>query len=178
MPKSFNCPTCAAPLGFKGKTIQDCDYCGGRIIVPAEMFQNRPFQKPRKVLKVGEAIEHFFSGKLNQNYQYVIDLRSNSRRAQQQVGKIHSKIQDGHTDDATRQLSQTFGFSSSDAQTVVNRMSRGKGVDVSNMRLYPSVPVKSSVNRIVKILIGSLIAMVVLPFIFTLMIFLILFFMS
>jgi DNA-directed RNA polymerase subunit RPC12/RpoP len=50
MPKSFKCPTCAAPLEFEGKTIQDCRYCNGKIIVPAEMFENSDFQQKQKIL--------------------------------------------------------------------------------------------------------------------------------
>src|ERR1700755_1971455 len=33
MPQSFKCPSCAAPLEYKGLTSQKCDFCGCSIMM-------------------------------------------------------------------------------------------------------------------------------------------------
>lgn len=36
MTKSFNCPTCSAPLEYKGTPTQECEFCGGTVIASVD----------------------------------------------------------------------------------------------------------------------------------------------
>ncbi len=165
MAESFKCPTCAAPLKFEGKMMQDCNYCGGNIIVPAEMFRNEEFEQQQKMKKLDAVLKTVFS---NMNVQgggqhYVIDLRSSSNQAQNNLSNIFTEIQSGHHATAVQAFTQTFGFNEQDAEKTVTAIEHGQGVDVSNMRLYPHVPQKSPYGWIIKMLIALIIFIFVLP---------------
>jgi hypothetical protein len=170
MPETFKCPTCAAPLRFEGKMLQDCKYCGGSIIVPAELFQKKPIQPEPKVIKLNEVLNTVFSSiNLGQQHNVVIDLRSSSKRAQQSLYNIHSDLQAGDQSHAVSVFTETFGVNSNDARKAVSAMVDGKGFDASAMRIYPEVGQKSVMRQVMKIVIGFLILMVVIPlFIFAL----------
>lgn len=45
MPRSFKCPSCAAPLEYEGKPAQKCSFCSSTVIVDSEVqshFDERP----------------------------------------------------------------------------------------------------------------------------------------
>lgn len=173
MPKTFQCPTCAAPLAFEGKMLIDCTYCGGSIIAPADLAgQREELEHKRKLETVNSIVKSFFSraeAEIGPNGAYVIDLRSSSRKAQQKIGNAVSEIQSGHTSNALDVFTQTFGVESKDAHKIVDAIGHGKGIDASALRLYPDVPVKSSMHPLVKLIVLGVVLIFVVPLVFSLL---------
>ena len=70
MAKTFNCPSCSAPLDFAGAVTQKCDQCGGTVIAPHEMFyagNASPFEDlsslKGRALKIAEVQRLIHAGK-------------------------------------------------------------------------------------------------------------------
>lgn len=165
MPKNFQCPTCAAPLVFEGKMLVDCKYCGGRIIAPADLANNEEVAHQRKLDAVNSIINTFLSnaGTDSSVSSYVIDLRSSSKRAQQNLDCAVSELQNGQMENAVGVFTQTFGVESQDAQKIVEAIGHGKGFDASFLQLHPDARRKSDYSRNVKLVIAAIVLLIVLP---------------
>ncbi|NNE66730.1 MAG: hypothetical protein HKN33_09185 [Pyrinomonadaceae bacterium] len=167
MPKQFQCPTCAAPLSFEGKPLIDCTYCGGTIIAPADLAKSRGISK-EKVEAVNSIVKTFFSSAEAEwkEGSWVIDLRSDSKKAQQDLGKAFSQIQKGHHENAVSVFTQSFGVKSKDAEKIVDAIGHGKGFDANALRIYPEVRRKSTNEFawVVKLVIFGVAAIFVVPF--------------
>lgn len=175
MLKTFQCPTCAAPLSFEGRMLIDCNYCGGKIIAPADIAGKEDLEQNRKLEAVNSIIKTFFS---NANVEskggsYVIDLRSSSKRAQQNLGSAASEIKKGHTSEAMNVFTETFGVESKDAHKIVDAIGHGKGFDTSALRIYPQVPRKSPYTRVILFIVIGVIFIFVAPLLFSILIMLI-----
>jgi len=171
MTETFKCPTCAAPLEFDGKMLQDCRYCGGKIIVPAGLLRDEEYEREQKMKKLDAVLKTVFSnvgGGANQHY--VIDLRDgSSKQTQTNLHEIFSQIHAGHHNRAVDVFTQSFGFNARDAENTVTAIEHGRGADVSQMRLYPQVPQKSPYSWIIKLVTALIVLVFVLPIVLTLL---------
>lgn len=114
MPESFKCPSCSAPLEFEGKMTQKCRFCGGSVIVPAQMF----YQKPD---------ENFtdFS---------TFDFASLTGKALK-IAEIQREIQAGRKINAIKIYRETFGVGLKEAKDAVEALERGESINISGTRV-------------------------------------------
>jgi hypothetical protein len=150
----------------------DCTYCGGSIIAPADLADNKEFEHERKMKTVNSIVKSFFSSAevgMNQKGSYVIDLRSSSRRAQKNLGNVVSEIQKGRTSNAQAVFTQSFGIESNDAHKIVDAIGHGKAFDASALRLYPNVSTKKKLHPLVKVIILGVVLIFVVPVVVSLL---------
>ena len=147
--------------------LVDCTYCGGTIIAPADIAEDKELKHKRK-LKTGNSIVGSLLSGLGAEWKdgsYVIDLRSSSKRAQQNLGSAVAEIRHGQESNAVNVFTQTFGVESNDAKKIVNAIGHGKGFDASALRIYPEAPVsrKSEFGWLVKLIVVGVILIFVVP---------------
>ncbi len=125
MTQSFKCPSCGAPLSFEGTaTTIRCHFCGNAVIVPENLRQDPVAQTPQSSIP-------FFDNILGQAAKFA------------ELGRL---VQSGNKIAAVKLYRELFGTSLKDAKEAVERMERGKTVEVmqvtggeyQNVRLDPS----------------------------------------
>lgn len=114
MAKSFNCPSCSAPLDFAGEVTQKCDHCGGTIIAPHEMFY------------VG-------------NVSPFEDLSSLKGKALK-IAEVQRLIHAGKKIEAIKVFREAFGTGLKEAKDAVEAIERGESVDISGFRTQTARP--------------------------------------
>jgi len=114
MAKSFNCPSCSAPLDFAGEVTQKCDHCGGTVIAPHEMF---------------------YAG----NASPFDDLSSLKGRALK-IAEVQRLIHAGRKIDAIKVFREAFSTGLKEAKDAVEAIERGESVDISSFRIQDAKP--------------------------------------
>lgn len=108
MTKSFNCASCSAPLEFKGMPTQECDFCGGTVIAPEELFP------PASTHPFG------FSGSLSGTALNVAKIK---------------KLAHTNKIEAIKLFRETFGVGLLEAKEAVEAIERGETVGISGMQI-------------------------------------------
>jgi DNA-binding beta-propeller fold protein YncE len=120
MARTFNCPSCSAPLDFAGEVTQKCDHCGGTVIAPHEMFyagSASPFD----------------------------DLSSLKGRALK-IAEVQRLIHAGKKIEAIEVFREAFGTGLKEAKEAVEAIERGESVDISGFRVQTSTPQPIKIN--------------------------------
>jgi DNA-binding beta-propeller fold protein YncE len=120
MAKTFNCPSCSAPLDFSGSVTQKCDHCGGTVIAPHEMF---------------------YAG----NASPFDDLSSLKGRALK-IAEVQRLIHAGKKIEAIKVFREAFGTGLKEAKDAVEAIERGESVDISGFRVQTSTPQPIKIN--------------------------------
>ena len=120
MAKTFNCPSCSAPLDFAGQVTQKCDHCGGTVIAPHEMF---------------------YAG----NASPFDDLSSLKGRALK-IAEVQRLIHAGKKIEAIKVFREAFGTGLKEAKDAVEAIERGESVDISGFRVQTSTPQPIKIN--------------------------------
>lgn len=120
MAESFRCPSCSAPLGFEGKPMQKCRFCGCNVIVPSNVIQDA----------------NVFGGAGNLNFS---DLSSLTGKALT-IGEIQRLIRSGNKIHAIKLFRETFGVGLKEAKDAVDAMERGESLDLTKMQIRAERP--------------------------------------
>ena len=135
MPKTFKCPSCAAPLDFNDSIIENCKYCNAPVMAPPEVYENETFKQKQKVKKVNAIVNNFLENNEFGNVN-VIDLSKASREdINQNLSGILSEVRAGHESDAVKVFKKTYHVSGNDAQQVIDSMKAGSGFDLSGLNI-------------------------------------------
>lgn len=154
MAEMFKCPACSAPLEFRGEMMQKCDFCGGNIIVPAEVIRKSSSFGGAGVLDFGD----------------LSVLKGKALK----VAKIQKLVQSGRKIEAVKVFRETFGVNLEQAKNAVEAMERGESVNISGMEirnsrnLYQPNPTDTRLLKKDGWLLGCIfLLMFVVPIIFT-----------
>lgn len=120
MAKTFNCPSCSAPLDFSGAVTQKCAHCGGSVIAPHEMF---------------------YAG----NASPFDDLSSLKGRALK-IAEVQRLIHSGNKIEAIKVFREAFGTGLKEAKDAVEAIEWGESVDISSFRIQSSSPQPLKIN--------------------------------
>lgn len=102
MPQSFKCPSCAAPLEYKGERAQKCDFCNSTVIVDSEVRS-----------RFNEAPEGGFGSLLEQA---------------QKLKKVKRLIEAGNKIGAIKEYREIFGCGLAEAKEAVENIEAGRPV--------------------------------------------------
>ena len=127
MPEIFRCPSCSAPLEYRGTTVQKCEFCGGSVIVPAAVMENSRFFGGRGALDFGDLSR--LTGKA---------LR---------IAEVQRLLHSGNKIQAIKVFRETFGVGLSEAKAAVDKMERGEGIDVSGIAVRAAPPQRFSIGQ-------------------------------
>lgn len=157
MPKTFNCPSCYAPLEFNNRVISKCRYCSAEIIAPPEVYQNEEFIQKQKMAKLDAVLKSVFSN-MNTgggNVQ-VIDFRNASPQEQNQnIADILAEVRSGREANAVKVFSQTYHVEGAEAEKVINAMKTNRGFNLSELNTgHNFVRPQKNTIFLVKIIIG------------------------
>ena len=129
MPKTFNCPTCSAPLRLLGETIVRCTYCGGSIVAPetgskekSERFDDEQRAKLETVLKAVLAHDQAHYPNI------VINLRDKD-----ELGTVAKEIGLGHDLEAVSIMQRSYGYRDDEAKQLVRNLSKSVPFDLKSI---------------------------------------------
>jgi DNA-binding beta-propeller fold protein YncE len=146
MTKNFNCASCSAPLEFKGSPTQECDFCGGTVIAPAELFPTagiNPFG---------------FSGTLSGTALNVAKIK---------------KLTHTNKIEAIKLFRETFGVGLKEAKEAVDALERGETVGISGMQIRTSALDPKALETVKKIgysIGGTVLAAIIISVVIVIMI--------
>src|SRR5262245_22891752 len=115
MPQSFKCPSCAAPLEYKGQPAQKCDFCNSTVMVDSGVrFDEEP------AFGFGSLLEQA-----------------------QQLKDIKYLVQNGKKLEAIKRYREIFGCGLAEAKAAVENIEAGRPVVFTNYQTgHPAQPIK------------------------------------
>lgn len=127
MAESFRCPSCSAPLGFEGKPMQKCRFCGSNVIVPTNVIQD----------------SNAFGGAGRLSFDDLSSLKGKALR----IGEIQRLIHSGNKIEAVKVFRETFGVGLKEAKDAVDAMERGESLNMSGIKFRGTSAPRAEVVR-------------------------------
>ena len=123
MTTNFQCPSCSADLQFESgdSGFQNCPACGGKIIVPSEVFQHTAPED------AGE---------------FALAERKNLK-----ITEIQKELQEGRKINAVKIFRETFGTDLETSKDYVEAIERGEYIDVSDLTIESNYVPTPTQNR-------------------------------
>lgn len=138
MPQAFKCPSCGAPLEYRGGDFQKCDYCESNILVPKNELESGP----------------------------DIGFDSMIGRAHG-LKEIVTLARAGKKIEAIKVYRELFGVDLATAKDAVERLERGESVSFRNVSFVQakqlSPEATKTVMKAVGIFSGSMLAIAIIP---------------
>ena len=123
MTTNFQCPSCSADLQFESGAsgFQNCPSCGGKIIVPSEVFQHTAPED------AGE---------------FALAERKNLK-----ITEIQKEMQEGRKINAVKIFRETFGTDLKTSKDYVEAIERGEHIDISDLTIESNYIPTPNQNR-------------------------------